>query len=195
MNSVQLFLPDGRQSGVFFCGKCRIVHRTEFAAEDCCAPRICSCGASIPRSENRTVCLTCREAKDKARELARFEAAEKIDASNWFGAVYVDSIGYNEGYFHNVDWLSEHLDDMADEEEEFERPTYAFACSEIQFANISIEDVLAHISEDENTPEDFSTDDLDGLDELETAVEVFNLKNAGKVSYVPDYKKAIILNR
>ena len=50
------------------------------------------------------------------------------------------------------------------------------------------------VDEDE-AYEDFDCDEILGVDELKAAIEAFNLANKHHVSYVPDYTKAVIIDK
>jgi len=43
--------------------------------------------------------------------------------------------------------------------------------------------------------EDFDFNDLNGLTELKAALDAFNAANEDKISYSPDYKRAVILTK
>src|SRR6185369_10937636 len=111
MNSTELFHKDGRSTGIFFCGQCRIVHRTEGGAVECCAPRKCSeCGKEVDRYW--TVCESCRNERDARAERERFEKANKL--TDWDGWV---SLG--DRYFESVDELLEYCESEGIAEPEY----------------------------------------------------------------------------
>lgn len=188
MNALELFHKDGGSAGVFYCGECRCVKRTQDEAEQCCKPYTCSkCG--VVTEKYWTICNGCRSKKRQEEERARFEAAEKIDADAYEGWLYCDGIaGSNEGFFEDLETL---IDLCCDAEV---KPEYAWACNPQHFAVLDIDDILQRIEEDGDAYEDFDARDMNGIPELEKALVAFNEANIGVVSYSPDYKRAVLLD-
>lgn len=185
MNAQELFLKDGRPSGVFFCGECRLTRRTEEEAERCCGPYKCEdCGVDVDRKRFRTVCPDCEAKRQAARERMQFDKARKIEYDG--GWVYWEGIGQN--YFESLEDLLEQIED-----EELEKPEYVWACKSIQFARLHLSSVLEQIESCGDAYEDFDSDDLHGISVLAAAINEFNELNKDIVSYQPDYTKAIIL--
>ena len=192
MNATELFLADGRNAGIFFCAECRNMKRTETEAAECCAPYKCTyCGTEIPRKNYRTACPDCIEAKEREKEAARFAAAEKVEA--WDGWLYSDGYGNSEGFFRELCELREWIESESDEGTEM--PEHVWTCDEIRFASVSIQEVTERIADSGEAYEDFDVDDLHGLDELEAALEAFNRANESVVSYRPNYKRALLVNK
>lgn len=75
MNAQQLYFDDGEPAGVAYCSACRGVAKTIEAAEACCRPNVCECGAECEKY--RTICQACYAAKDAKREADRFAKATK----------------------------------------------------------------------------------------------------------------------
>ena len=149
-------------------------------AEQCCKPRICACGKEC--EPYRTICNGCLNEQQEKQEVTFFEKAEKLTA--WDGWVYCE--GVNDDYFESVDDLLERCDD-----EGIDRPKYVWACKADHFVNADIEDITSRL--EDTAYEDFDFADLAGLSELKAALEAFNEANKDKVSYTPDYTKAVLI--
>lgn len=192
MNSVELFHKDGKPAGVFYCGECRIVHRTQEHAEQCCAPYKCERCGEIVQEKYWTICTACRKRKEEERERERFENAEKVKADDYDGVLYVEGMSgdYGDGYFSGLETLLDYCGD-----EDSDPPEYAWVCKPCHFASLDIDRVLSYIGDGGDAYEDFDYDDLVGVKDLEKAIDAFNEANKGIVSYQPDYTKAVLLPR
>lgn len=191
MNATELFLKDGRTSGIYFCGECRIVHPSEDRANKCCTNPECSkCGVDTGE-RYYTVCEPCRRAEETRNEQERFEKAEKISSDKWGGWVFLEGAGYNNGYFESV---SDYLD-WHDGNSEDPLPEYLWTCTETPFVVAYLDDVIENVLNQEGCPEDFDPDDINGIDELKAAIKKFNEDNEGTLSYFPDYKKAVLIKK
>lgn len=191
MNPIELFHRDGKSTGIFYCEKCRIVHREKARAEACCQPVKCSvCGAANVR-QYHTKCDACTEADRSNRELERFEKAEKL--TTWDGPVYSDGHGSNDGYFSDLaefeDWIADGTDAY---DEPVIRPAYVWACTSIPFCVLDIDHIIENACQE--AFEDWSGH-TDGYDELEAAIKIFNEANKGLISWQVDYKRAVIIPR
>lgn len=183
MNASELFKQDGTSAGVFYCGGCRVTYRTQTEAEECCTMRTCSvCKCVIDRY--RIMCDACIAFHRAAKESERFAKSDKL--TEWSGWVMVDGYGSQDGYFDSVEALIEWCDD-----EEVNRPKYAWTCKEIHFVNVNADSIYDDIMD--AAYEDFDADDLGGTVELEAAIEAFNIENAGLVSYTPNYALAVLI--
>jgi hypothetical protein len=186
MNATELYLKDGRSAGVFYCEKCKIVHRTTAEADQCCMPYHCKgCGKETQRYVN--ICSACFNKQQDKKEAERFAKAAKI--TKWDGWVYVEGLGYQNGYFQSVEDLIDYLTD----EEDGNYPQYAWTCSANHFVNAEISDITERIGD--NAYEDFNTEDLNGLQELKAAIAKFNDANKDAVSYTPDYTTAVLIEK
>lgn len=191
MNATELFLKDGRTSGIFYCEKCRIVHKTKDFADQCCQNYKCDkCGADTG-SRCWTACDACRYKHECEVEDARFEKAEKIPSDKYDGWVFFEGLRHNDGFAENVDALLENLEYEKEDEERTFEVKYVWACNEVHFALLDVDYILQNI--EENGYEGFDVDMLHGTDELKSAIDKFNEANKNVCSYEPDYKKAIIL--
>lgn len=188
MNAIELYHQDGKSTGVFYCTNCRCVKPDKDAADKCCEPTKCQyCGKESGR-QYYLACESCDYANQVKKESDRFEKAEK--RTQWDGWVYLEGTG-RDGYSES---LSDFYDNWADDHDEGgELPEYVWACSKNHFAVADVSDITERIGD--NAYEDFDTDDLNGLDDLKAAIEKFNEANNDVVSYEPDYKIAILLNK
>ena len=179
MNATELFHADGKSSGIYYCGQCRIVHRERESAEQCCKPYICSCGAECLK--HWLICDDCRRKKDIAKERERFEKAEKVTA--WNGAV---ADPHSDRYGRNLDELLELLD-----YDEADPPEYVWTCHERPVCVLDYDTIIEHATND--AYEDFDPGSLDGKKELTEALEKFNALNKENVVWEPNYKLALVL--
>lgn len=189
MNAYELFHKDGRTAGAFYCSKCRVIHPSNEAAEQCCAPYKCQyCGKETERNYH-TCCDACRAIKDDERELERFTKSEKL--TEWDGPVYSEGLGYRDGFFESVADMIEELGDAADENDEVTPVTYVWTCRKIPFAIASLDTITERITEEGY--EDFDPDDLNGLKELEDAIDKFNKVNNDIVKHEPDFNVSVLV--
>lgn len=184
MNATELYHQDGRPSGVWFCGECRGVSAAKEQADKCCEiPRCPDCGKAVDR-KYWLRCTDCERVNEAKKEAARFEKAEQ--RTEWDGWVYREGTG-REGFHESI---SDFLEDW-ECRDDATKPAYVWACKKVHFAAANISDITERIAD--NAYEDFSTDDLHGLDDLEAAIARFNEANKDVVSYEPDYGIAILL--
>lgn len=107
MRAERLYLADGRDAGVVYCGECRVVHREIADAERCCAPLVCS-GCGEPRLRGYQVCGVCWTQDQQLRELAKFEAAHKL-----YIETFTEDLVYAADHDRYVSF--DELDDLIDE--------------------------------------------------------------------------------
>jgi hypothetical protein len=182
MNATELFTKEGKSAGVFYCATCKIVHRNEHFANECCGPNLCA-KCNEPRQDHYLLCDSCRNIADHVRELERFNKAVKL--TDWDGTVYSDGFGSNEGYFRSIG-------DMEDELEECERPDYVYACHEHPVVNVTIDNVIDWIMDGEFF-DGFDSDDIKGTEDLEKALAAFREVNKGSVNWNPDYSRVVVI--
>ncbi len=186
MDPLQLNLPDGRSSGVWFCSKCHRTASCHELARQCCLPYVCSvCGKEA--GLYRLKCEACCQAERDAREKDRFDKAEKL--TQWDGWVFSDGHGYNNGYAESVEEVLETLENVED------IPDYVWTADAVQFVQVSIDDIKQGIEDSEQAYEDFDANNLDGLPELKKAIDAFNNANAGKIAYHVNYKRALLVDK
>ena len=183
MNATELFHKDGRSAHVWYCGQCRNVKGTQEHAEQCCGKWHCKeCGAEC--ANYHLQCQICFRKQQDAKERERFAKAEKV--TEWDGWVFCDGLNHNNGYFSG-------MDDLYDQVEPEDLPDYVWTCTANRFVHFDMTHELERIAE--NGYEDCDFDDFDGLPELKKAVDAFNEANAGKLSYEPDFTKAVLVNK
>jgi len=183
MNAQELFHQDGRTAEIWYCEKCRIINREKELAEKCCNWTCSTCGSAT--KQYWTKCDACIDKAELAKNLARFESAEKL--TEWTGWIYTDAVvGYQDGYFDSVESLREYCEDK-----EIPPPLFAWACTENHFVCATIDYITSQIAD--NAYEDFDSDDLRGLEELKKSIDVFNEANHSHISYEPDYKRAVLI--
>ncbi len=182
MNSTELFHQDGKPAGVFWCGGCRIVHRTKDMADQCCQPNRCACGAECDKYW--TICRSCSDAKDVQREQERFEKAEKIDG--WDGPIFLEGTGVDGFSLGMNDFLENWENEYGDEP----LPEYAWACSENCFCSLDVDKIIEDATQESYEEWD---GEVFGRDDLASAIETFNKANASLVTWTPDYTQAILL--
>lgn len=191
MNAKELFHQDGKSAGVFYCGECRNVAKSQELAEECCAPYKCQyCGCDVPRKNFRTACPDCIASNDEKKERERFESAEKL--TEWDGPVFCESASYNEGFFPSLAELYDYFGCEAnfDEDGSEALPPYAWACNVIQFVSYDV----GSIKESLEGYEDWEGD-TDGDNELQAALDAWAERNAKVVRWEPDYKRAVLLDQ
>lgn len=80
MNATELYLADGKATGIYFCEKCRMVRSTKVLAEECCKlPRCFECGKEMLR-DGWSTCQTCRDIRRERLDAERYIAAVGCDA-------------------------------------------------------------------------------------------------------------------
>lgn len=134
------------------------------------------------------------------REDRLLEAAEKIEESKWDGMVF-----YNDAYYDSVeDFIDRWYSDNGEYNEfvgkivvapEIDRPAFVWA-AEPQVVipdKLDVADVVEHWVCDRGW-EDMSVDDLNGVEELQAALDTFCKANESVVSYRVNEKKAILID-
>lgn len=183
MDAEELFrVVDGepKQAGVWFCSACRTVRSTRREADECCQPWFCSCGQQVDRFYKE--CNACKDKRLAAKELARFESAQKSTDDK--GPFFRDGLG--QEFFQDIESLEDHL------EFEEDRPLYVWCCTTERVVTISVDDILDGIADD--AYEGFDPDDLDGIEDLRAAVAQFNDLNRDVVRWVPDFTRARLID-
>lgn len=163
----------------FACGKCHVVASSpkgfigttdeciaaaRAAAMDHCGPWFCACGAERRQHwETCEKCLYQRQAEEAdAKELARFEAAEKVSAKDWTGE-YVWSERF-EDLFGDIGELLGRYEDEGEEP-----PGYVWECEEEKFV-LDAEHILESELESQEAPDGAAdhliTDDQEELQDL-----------------------------
>ena len=187
MPAIELFHQDGRTAGAWYCEKCRAVHGTEEGATLCHGESLCACGKPT-RSRYDNQCQDCnskawRERMDR-EEMARYEKAVKVPQAEWTGY----QVFWDDRYFDTVEEAVEHA-----EADGGSTPEYIWAAKNQGVPKATIEDLVSRLVED--MWEDAEVDDLNGVDELQTAVDAFNEANKSVTVWMVDYSAAIIVNQ
>ena len=126
----------------------------------------------------------CSSASSAAADAKRFEKAEKL--TEWDGWV-TDGDRY-------WDSVESYLDERGEpDEDDGEGPTYLWVATPQQvIPDLDVADVVEHYVTDRGW-EDCSVDDLEGVKELQAALDVFVKANKQVVSYTPDTTRAVLL--
>ena len=184
MKATELYLEGGKSAGIFFCGECRIVHRTQAEAEACCVPQRCRCGSELPRGW--LTCHVCRKCDAAKKEALQYAAAAKTPAADWTGPVWCD-VNTNDGFFANVEALLEHFFDEED------LPAHVFACKTHPICWLDYDRIIEDATQE--AYEEWTSDSLTGEAELTAALDAFNEKNKDNVYWTVDYSRAVVLDR
>jgi len=189
MSAIELYkkLEDGtmKACGIFYCSECRIVANTKEDAEWCHGPHLCACGEKVTQSYRR-ICDRCQSKewreKEEAREAERFEKAEKITEDEYTG----EHVYAGDSFYESVEYALNSYDEGCG-------PEYVWACKPRGLPKVGIEDVVCNLLD--NMWEDADESDLEGLPELEAALEKFNEANEHIQVWEPDYSTAILVHK
>ena len=197
MRAYELFKSDGTPCGIFACDECRIVYSPKFfpdalkKAEECCDKRCIYCDDKLEKQSGYTSCDKCRKRIEAEKEKEKFVKAEKVSAKDWDGPVFAD-IGPNDGFFESMSELEEYVEDNNDDsEDKIVMPAYVWACHKRNLPKIDVYNVCESNVID-YLPEDYSFEDLNGYDELQTALDKFVEDNQDFWVCDIDYKKAVV---
>lgn len=151
--------PDGKKASVWACGKClrfTPLDPSKDAAERCCQPTLCACGAEVALGSQ---CDACRKMERDARYKALFDKARKVPASQHDGWLYDER---TDRYFEDVESLLEHHDHARwDEPVDLEDlPTWAWGCTAEKFSAPDAQEVM------ESALDDWFEDACDHLPDL-----------------------------
>lgn len=185
MNTIQLIRQDnGEPVRIWACGKCGHTSEAKGIADSCCAP--CeTCGGATGRHDMGQ-CSDCRWKMFDAREKAKLakQASEAKRDPDWVGWVFSDEYGGgSDGFFDSPEEFMERLNDDIDRDPDLGRPEFVWATVSRPIVNIGVDDVLGLITEDR--PESWDEGDLNGVDELKSALAAFNAANTD-LMYEPD---------
>lgn len=186
ITAIELFHSDGKPSGIWYCSECRAVQNDKHLAQRCHGVTHCeTCGTSLGKRapHYRKQCEECdrnawRERQSK-EEFDRYTKAVKIAASEYTGP----QVFFNGQYYPTVEDAIDGCD---------EPPEYVWAAKNIGLRKATTEDLIERVLEE--AWEDADSDDLNGLDELQVAVDAFNEANSGIDVYMVDYNEAIVLD-
>jgi hypothetical protein len=183
VNAIELYKKDGSATGVFYCSECRAVFPNQEQAQLCHGERLCPCGSKT-ESRYATKCGACsgREFRERetAKESKRFEDATKIAEADYAG----EMVYCGDKFYDSVE---EALDDYLPGQE----PEYVWACQDEGVPKASADSLYENLLE--NMWEDADASDLNGVPELEAAIDAFNKANESISVWQPDYSKAILV--
>ena len=187
MDPVNLLLPDGTPSLVWACGACKLVAADESRARKCCVPIPCTHCGEPTESKYRHGYESARhdecERRDRARrDMARIERAEKLET--WDGYVW------DRGDYHES--LEVYVDHLADTLAPADWPEWVHVCK-VSHPRIDAGHVLENVLE--LGWEDMDYDDLNGVKELEAAIEAFNKANESVNVYDADMRRVVRVPR
>jgi hypothetical protein len=183
--AIELYRQDGTATGVFYCSQCRAVFPNQEQAQGCHGERICGCGNKIDQRYYAN-CSACQSkqwrVEQEAKELERFEKAEKVAYADYKGRMLFDGDEYHDG----LEALEDHLYDTP-------LPEYVWACKDVGVTKASSDSIVENMLE--NMWEDADHNDLNGLEELDAAIVKFNEANDSISVWEPDYTTAILIPR
>lgn len=190
MNAIELFLSTGKSAKVWACAQCKLVKKTEEDAKLCCEPWTCNnCGLHC--DPYRTLCESCDQTRRGLIKARRMEAA--VEVTDYDGWVFCEEIdGHNSGYWPSLD---EFIDYAHNEFEGVGVPEFVYCCTP-EAKEICIIDVVQTLlcNIDDEMADNFF-DSLEGMAELEAAVEKWNLTNKARLTlYEADYKRKVRVN-
>jgi len=182
--AVELYTKDGKAMGVFYCSECEQVFTNRDQAQNCHGERLCECGEKADRYCQQ--CQKCTYAKflkqQAEKEAERFEKATKIKSKEQNS----DMVFFSDKYYHDI---QEVIDDYADGN----APKYVWPCKTVGVPFVDLEDVTCYLLN--NMWGDADVSDLNGVVELEAALEAFNEANESIKIWEPDYSTAILIGR
>lgn len=186
VTAIELFHSDGKPSGIWYCSECRAGQNAKHLAQRCHGVTHCdTCGVSLGKRapHYRKQCEECdrkdwRERQIK-EEFTRYTKAVKIAASEYTGP----QVFFADQYYPTVEEAIDGCD---------QPPEYVWSAKNIGLRKATTEDLIERILEE--AWEDADSDDLNGLDELQVAVDAFNEANSGIDVYMVDYNEAIVLD-
>ncbi len=191
MNGTELFHKDGRSAGVWYCEKCKYVKRTQAEADECCKQWVCGkCGKES--GQFRTICDECWRAEHRRKEDATLAAATLLpDYDGWVWSHEVS--GYQDGYFPSAQDLAEHCQENPGDDEDEDKPyipEFAHTCNTRTFS-LDLSSAIESMCEEGY---DEMEEHLSGVEELQIAVDAFNVLNAAALTvYEADMKHKVAI--
>lgn len=193
MKIQRLFLENGKDAGIFYCGKCRLVYREAAKATQCCVDYKCECGA--PRDRKPYIyCQDCRAERERAKEQALFDKAETVNYHNTHVLAQVFDYGCGgpqDGFFSTMEELLDWYEDAnfeAVDDEIVGPPEYVFACTTVDY-RLDIDQAIENMTE--NGYEDMY-DNLVMSDELNKGLDHYHeINKQALTGYEIDYTRKI----
>lgn len=186
MNPYQLLTPEHNPSGIWVCSQCNHVYSNSAKdiAERCCVCRFCHKPIDDKKSEYSGIHRDCWAKESAIREADQLEKAALVD--DYDGWVFTDRGWGNDGFFSSPGAAAEELVDQLEDPTDW--PEFMFCCKEDKFAGLDVENMLENLTE--SMFED-AYEHLIGVEELSSAVEVFNAANKSLTSYSPDRQRKV----
>jgi hypothetical protein len=185
-SAIELFHADGASSGIWYCSECRAVHNQQRTAQACHGVTHCEdCEKELGKRQPyyKTLCSDCDSKKWReqraAEEFERYTKAVKIKASEYNGP----QVFFNDQYYPTVEEAIDNCDAA---------PEYIWAAKDIGLKKAAMEDLVDRILEE--AWEDADIEDLNGIEELQKAIDMFNEVNSGISVYMVDYNEALVLD-
>lgn len=182
--AIELYKKDGATAGIFYCSECRCVYKTRDEADNCHGEKLCACGKKI----ERRFYAECDDFQSKRwneesrqKEAERLEKAKKISEKEYTGTFV---FGPDDNYYEDIE-------SAIDQYLEGQEPEYVWACKDIGVPKANAESIYENLLD--NMWEDADHNDLNGVDELEAAVEAFNKANDSIHVWTPDYSTAVLV--
>ena len=136
----------------------------------------------LTAEELEAVNRDCLKANAHKKDLERFEKAEKVTECD-------EGVFYEDLYFATLDELFDHFKCQGGEP-----PKYVWAAQgEPVISSLSVAEVVESDVSDRGW-EDMETSDLNGIDELQKALDQFVEANRTVKSFHANYAKAVLLN-
>lgn len=144
-------------------------------------------GSILTAAELKLVNDQCHAGWTAAADAKRFEKATKLDS--WDGWVTDGS-----HYWSDVEtYLDERGDELGGAEEQPSTPPYLWVAAPQQvITHLDVSDVTEHLVCDRGW-ENMGVDDLEGVKDLQAALDAFVKANETTISYTPDYSRAVLL--
>ena len=186
MNAYYLHKPDGTPTEVSVCGVCgKLAGHGKFdISEKCCS--CWECGKPLEKDAQHYdhYHQECDRARRAQIDMQRLEKAELVDGYD--GPVYFEGGhgSFGDGYFADVDEFVEWLDDQDDQD----RPEFVHCCESSPVAQLNLDSILESACEE--SFED-AEDHLNGREELQKAVDVFNEANKALLTWDWDMKRKV----
>jgi hypothetical protein len=137
--------------------------------------------AVLTAAELELINRTCLDARSSEQEKAHFAKAAKVES--WDGGAWL-----GDRYFSSMDELCDHIESHGEK-----WPEYVWAARpQTVIGSLDVAGVVENQITDRGW-EDMETSDLNGVAELQAALDRFVEANAAVHSYVTDYSTAILL--
>lgn len=196
MNAQELFVADGKSAGVFYCSECRIVHRTKEQADECCDRRCSDCGAKLENYYIR--CKECQDKVSKAAEQKAYEEARKITEAEYDEPLvlgYYDGDEFDSCIEDVLDGAYCRADNVPFEEIDDLFPKFVWGVKPVPFPKIDSNSIIEYFFDEYYSDNDdyYPNDFLEGLDELDEALEAFYNLNVEKKNFIYTLDKTTVI--